>query len=94
LVGASSLSDIIAAIIQDLMNLGNHTTQLVLAILPFNIPPIIVNLLGIAVYVALVLMVLKVLKAKVVWVLLGTLWILSLNVFGLMDAVNKFLLLK
>jgi len=87
-----SLSDIIAAIIQDLMNLGNHTTQLVLSILPFNIPPVVVQLLGIAIYVGLVLMVLKVLKAKVVWVLLATLWILSLNIFGLMDTINRILL--
>jgi len=76
------------------MNLGNHTTQLILAIIPLKLSPIIVNSLGIAVYVGLVYLVLKVMKAKVVWVLLGTLWVLSLNIFGLMDAVNKFLLLK
>lgn len=91
---ASSLSEIIAAIIQDLMSLGNHTTQLILAVIPFNVSPILVNSLGIAVYVGLLYAVLKVMKAKVLWVLLGTLWILSLNVFGLMDAVNKFLLLR
>jgi hypothetical protein len=91
---ASNLSEIIASIIEDLMSLGNHTTQLVLSILPFSVPPVIINVLGIAVYVGLVLLVLKVLKAKVVWVLLGTLWFLSLNIFGLADQINRLLLLK
>ena len=67
---------------------------MVLSILPFDVPPVIINVLGIAVYVGLVLLVLKVLKAKVVWVLLGTLWFLSLNIFGLADQINRLLLLR
>ena len=87
----ASLSEIVAAIIQDLMNLGNHATQLVLRILPWSIPPALVNIVSIAIYGGLVFVVLKVMKAKVLWFLLGTLWFLSLNILGLADTINRFL---